>query len=153
MGTTIKHFCANNQEDNRNYVSSNINERALREIYLKGFEIAVKESQPKSVMTSYNKLNGTYTANHGELLNGILRNEWGFEGLVMTDWNSCGNTGNGNPALCVPAGNDLVMPGSAYDQEMILEALKKGEIRTEVLRSAAARVLKVMQNALVEWKM
>lgn len=140
-GATIKHFCCNNQEDNRNGVSSNINERALREIYLKGFRIAVRESKPWSVMTSYNKLNGVYTANRHDLCTDILRCEWGFGGLIMTDWNSCGNTGNGRPELCAPAGNDLVMPGSDYDRQCILQALEDGTIAPSALRRAAARIL------------
>lgn len=148
IGTTIKHFCANNQEDNRNYVSSNMNERTLREIYLKGFEIAISESNPMAVMTSYNKLNGVYTANNKELLAGILRGEWGYDGLVMTDWSSCGDSGNGNPALCIPAGNDLVMPGSDYDRECIKEALAEGRIQEKELRVSVARVLKIILNGI-----
>ena len=148
IGTTIKHFCANNQEDNRNYVSSNMNERTLREIYLKGFEIAISGSNPMAVMTSYNKLNGVYTANNKELLAGILRGEWGYDGLVMTDWSSCGDNGNGNPALCIPAGNDLVMPGSDYDRECIKEALAEGRIQEKELRVSVARVLKIILNGI-----
>ncbi len=143
IGTTVKHFCCNNQENNRNGVSSNVSERALREIYLKGFEIAVREFQPLAVMSSYNRLNGIYTANRHDLLTDILRCEWGFEGLVMTDWNSCGPKA-ADPADCVPAGNDLIMPGSTADSEAILAASKDGQIPSAALRRSAARVLKLI---------
>jgi beta-glucosidase len=143
-GVTLKHFCCNNQEDNRNYVSSNVNERALREIYLKGFSIAVKEASPAAIMTSYNKLNDVYTANRHDLCTDILCCEWGFRGAVMTDWNSCGNAGNGRPELCIPAGNDLIMPGSDYDEKCVLEALANGVISPKSLRNSAARVLNMV---------
>lgn len=146
IGTTIKHFCCNDQEDNRSRSSSNVNERALREIHLKGFEIAVNESQPWSVMSSYNKLNGVYTANRHDLLIDILRCEWGFNGMVMTDWGSCDN-GQGDPALCVPAGNDLIMPGNDENKQAILVALASGKMTPEALRRCAARVLKVIYDS------
>ena len=82
---TIKHFCCNNQEDNRNRTNANVNERALREIYLRGFRIAVQEGHARALMTSYNKVNGTYVNNSHELLTKVLRNEWGFKGVVLTD--------------------------------------------------------------------
>lgn len=121
-GTTIKHFAANNQEDNRYFTNSHISERAIREIYLKGFEIAVKESQPLSIMTSYNLLNGIHTANHFELLQSAARDEWGFRGFIMTDWFTSQRqpalTGTGGTVYpvsastgCVHAGNDVQMPG------------------------------------------
>lgn len=144
-GTTIKHFACNNQEDNRNKVSANVSERALREIYLKGFEITVKESQPLSLMSSYNRINQVYAPNNYDLLNKILRCEWGFEGMVMTDWSSC-NEGLGLPELCVVSGNDLVMPGSERDKERILQAIEEGTIDDTNLRYAAARVLRVILN-------
>jgi beta-glucosidase len=143
VGVTIKHFCCNNQEDNRQGVSSNVSERALREIYLKGFELAVKQARPWALMSSYNRLNGTYTPNHHHILTEILRCEWGFEGLVMTDWGSC-DPGKGKPELCAPAGNDLVMPGSDADRAAIVAAIESGAITGEELRRAAGRVLRVI---------
>lgn len=148
IGLTVKHFCCNNQEDNRTGVSANINERALREIYLKGFEIVVRESQPLALMSSYNRLNGIYTPNSCDLLTNILRCEWGFEGVVMTDWNSC-SPGQGDPAKCVPAGNDLVMPGTNLDRDLILEAVNKGKISMDDLRRSACRVLKLILNSQI----
>ena len=140
---TVKHFCCNNLEDNRTGVSANVSERALREIYLKGFEIAVKTAQPKTVMSSYNMVNHTYTPNSYDLLTNILRCEWGFEGLVMTDWGSC-DEGLGDPALCTLSGNDLIMPGSAAYHTAILEAVQEGKLSPEKIRRSAARVLHLM---------
>ena len=146
LGVSLKHFCCNNTEDNRNGISSNVSERALREIYLKGFEIAVKKSHPKTVMSSYNMVNHIYTANRHDLLTDILRSEWGFEGLVMTDWGST-NEKAGRPEKAAPSGNDLIMPGSDYDRECILKAIKNGEMTPEVVRRSACRVLRMMLNA------
>ena len=138
---TIKHFCCNNQEDNRNRTNANVSERALREIYLKGFEIAVKESHPGAVMSSYNKVNGTYTSNSYDLLTKVLRNEWGFDGLVMTDWFATGK-GLANEAKAITAGNDLIMPGTDGAKKVILKAVKDGELSKNDLRRCAANVLK-----------
>ena len=149
-GTTIKHFALNNQEDNRTHSNSHCSERALREIYLKGFELAVKQSAPKSLMTSYNLVNGTHSANSKELLTDVLRGEWGFRGLVMTDWgttDASGETfkyGSSDAALCVKAGNDLTMPGSQRDADRVLEALAKEEITLSELQACACRVLKLV---------
>lgn len=138
---TIKHFCANNQETNRNKVSSNLSERALREIYLRGFEIAVREGKAKGVMTSYNRVNGVYCANSHDLCTKVLRNEWGFQGVVMTDWTSC-QKGQANSATAMEAGNDLIMPGSRFNKKEILKALKQGLIREEDVRRSAANILR-----------
>lgn len=148
VGTCVKHFCCNNTEDNRMKISSNVSERALREIYLKGFEIAVRKSQPAAVMSSYNQLNHIYTANRHDLLTDILRCEWGFDGLVMTDWGSC-DVDQARPELCALAGNDLIMPGSRYDQEQILLALEDGRLDAAVVRRSACRVLRLMLEANV----
>lgn len=135
-GTTIKHFAVNSQEDNRYFTNSHVSERALREIYLKGFEIAVRESRPLSIMTSYNLINGIHAANCYDLLQAAARDEWGFEGVVMTDWftsqHSPGLTG-GHQALypisastgCIFAGNDLQMPGCQKNVDDIVEAVKE----------------------------
>lgn len=146
LGVSVKHFCCNNSEDNRNGISANVSERALREVYLRGFEIAVKKSQPKTVMSSYNMLNQVYTANRHDLLTDILRCEWGFEGLVMTDWGST-NDHAGYPELAAPAGNDLIMPGSDYDRERILKAIADGKLSPDTVRRSACRVLRMMLAA------
>ena len=146
LGVSVKHFCCNNSEDNRNGISANVSERALREIYLKGFEIAVRKSQPKTIMSSYNMLNQVYTANRHDLLTDILRCEWGFEGLVMTDWGST-NDHAGRPELAAPAGNDLIMPGSDYDRERILKAIADGKLSPDTVRRSACRVLRMMLAA------
>ena len=146
LGVSVKHFCCNNSEDNRNGISANVSERALREIYLKGFEIAVRKSQPKTVMSSYNMVNQVYTANRHDLLTDILRCEWGFEGLVMTDWGST-NDHAGHPELAAPAGNDLIMPGSDYDRACVLKAIEEGKLSPETVRRSACRVLRMMLAA------
>ena len=137
-GTTIKHFAFNNQEDNRNHVNAHVDERAIREIYLKGFEIAVREAQPKAIMTSYNLVNGEHTANSYDLVTAIARDEWGFAGIVMTDWSTTGDEvmdapgekkkyGDSFASGCVKAGNDLTMPGCRRDVQDILNALDRRE--------------------------
>jgi beta-glucosidase len=137
-GTTIKHFAVNNQEDNRYFVNAHVSERALREIYLKGFEITVKESQPLSIMTSYNLLNGIHTANNYDLIQGMARDEWGFEGTVMTDWFTSQDmpmlTGKFKPKYpisastgCIYAGNDIQMPGCQKNVDDIVEAVNSGK--------------------------
>ena len=137
---TLKHFACNNQEENRNRTNANVSERALREIYLKGFEIAVRESRPGAVMSSYNKVNGVYTPNSYDLLTKVLRCEWGFEGLVMTDWLSTGKD-LADEARALAAGNDLIMPGMNRSRKVILSALKGGTLSKEEVRLCASRVL------------
>ena len=141
VGVSIKHFCCNNQEDNRTGVSENLSQRALREIYLKGFRIAVNESKPWTVMSSYNKVNGEYVCNSKALLTGVLRDEWGFEGLVMSDWNA---TEQCSYAKAVNAGNDLIMPGTKQVKQKLLA---DGELDSEALNKSAARVLRMIFNS------
>ncbi len=144
---TIKHFVCNNQETNRYGSNSIVSQRALREIYLKGFEISVKEAAPLALMTSYNLLNGTHTANCRELLTDVLCGEWGFEGVVMTDWGTTndmlnhGIHGASSPAQCVKAGNHLIMPGTERDIAAILEGVNSGEITHRDLEKCAGRIL------------
>ena len=164
-GTTIKHFAFNNQEDNRNHVNSHVDERAIREIYLKGFEICIRNAHPYSIMTSYNLINGEHTANSYDLVTAFARDECGFDGIVMTDW---GTTGDGSLSSsvdrpkqkygdsfasgCVKAGNDLTMPGSENDVNDILNALgkTKGEVPYPLtlgeLQAAAKRMLSLIMR-------
>lgn len=148
-GTCIKHFACNNQEENRRGVSSIVSERALREIYLKGFEIAVKESHPLSIMTSYNKVNGVHAANSYDLCTKAARDEWGFDGIIMTDWTTTNAGGGSSAAKCIEAGNDLVMPGKMTDIQEIIDAVK-GEkdqnLDERYLRRCAAHMIKVIMQ-------
>ena len=149
-GTTIKHFACNNQEDNRTEADSRVSERALREIYLKGFETAVKESQPLSIMTSYNLVNSVHTANSKDLITQLLRYEWGFEGLVMTDWFTT-NSRRCSAAGCMRAGNDLIMPGTPGDDENLREELKNGTLEEKDVRACAERVIRtILQSEMYE---
>lgn len=128
VGVSVKHFAANSQEVNRMENDSRVSQRALRELYLKGFEIAVKEADPWTVMSSYNKLNGEYTQQSHGLLTTILRDEWGFNGIVMTDWGTKQGT-----VKAVNAGNDLMEPGMQVEIDRIIAAVKAGEISQEQL--------------------
>ncbi len=148
-GTTVKHFAANNQETNRYGSNSQVSERALREIYLRGFEIAVRESQPHALMTSYNLLNGIHTSEHRGLIEDVLRTEFGFRGVVMTDW-IVGILNAGKKKYPAPdaakiaaAGGDLVMPGSAGDLKAMLSGLRKGTVTRHQLEVNATRVLRL----------
>ena len=136
VGVSVKHFAANDQEVNRQQNDSRINVRALRELYLKGFEIAVKESDPWTVMSSYNKINGTYTQQSRDLLTTILRDEWGFNGIVMTDWGNKEGT-----VAAVNAGNDLMEPGMQNEIDRIVAGVKEGKISQEQLDTNVKRML------------
>ena len=140
---TVKHFACNNQEDNRNFVSSEVSQRALREIYLRPFEYAVRQGGAKGIMTSYNKLNGTYTANSHDLCTKALRNEWGFDGVVMTDWFST-NPGQADNAIAMRSGNDLIMPGGGTFKRAIVKGVKSGKINIQDVYRCCANVVKAI---------
>ncbi len=140
---TIKHLACNSQEENRMGYDAQVSERALREIYLKGFEIAVKEGHSRCIMTSYNKVNGTHSANNRQLCTDMARHEWGFEGVIMTDWTTTMHGPDCTAEECVKAGNDLVMPGAPSDLENLQDALDQGRLSMEQLRESAARVIQL----------
>ena len=141
VGTSIKHFAANNQETNRMNNDAHISQRALREIYLKGFEIAIKESKPWTVMTSYNYINGTYSSESKDLVETILRDEWGYEGTVMTDW-----FGGKDGAKQMWAGNDMLQPGKNEQFDSIVAGVKSGKLAEADLDRNVARILNLVEK-------
>ena len=145
-GVTIKHFACNNQEDNRMGVDVRITERALREIYLRGFEIAVKKSAPAAMMSSYNQINGVHAANSRALCTAIVREEWGYDGVIMSDWNTTVPEDGSIPWKCIAAGNDLIMPGNPEDDENIRRAYKEGTLPETAIRRSAGRVWKLVRR-------
>ena len=147
-GTSLKHFAANNQEWRRMSISSEMDERTLREIYLAAFEKVVKKAQPWTIMCSYNRINGTYSCENGWLLNKVLRDEWGFKGLVMTDWGAMNNR-----IEAIKAGLDLEMPSSHGETDKLLvAAVKDGSLPEEVLDKAVRRVLELADKSVTNKK-
>lgn len=139
VGTSVKHFVANNQETNRTATDAMVSQRALREIYLKGFEIATKEAEPWTLMTSYNLLNGIYTSENPELLTGLLRDEWKYQGMVMTDWFG----GKDSPAQ-VRAGNDMLQPGYEKQYNDIIAAVNNGSLDVKDIDRNVKRILELI---------
>ena len=145
-GTTIKHYACNNQENNRMGVDAVISERALREIFVKGFEIAIKESQPMAIMTSYNLINGIHAANNYDLCTGLTRDEWDFGGVIMTDWTSTNQGPDCTASGCVRAGNDLIMPGQQMDHDNLNAELESGTLTIEEVQRSVVRLLKALKK-------
>src|SRR6476620_10003742 len=139
VGTSIKHYAANNQETNRNTVNTIVSERALREIYLKGFEIAVKKSSPWTVMSSYNLINGTSASQSYDLVTTVLRKDWGYKGFVMTDW-----FGGKNPVEQMQDGNDLLMPGTKQQSQRIIDAVNHDSLDIKIVDQNVERILNVI---------
>ena len=145
VGASVKHFAANNQETDRARVSADVDERTLREIYLPAFERVITEASPWTVMCSYNKVNGTYASHHSWLLTDVLRDEWGFDGLVMSDWGAVHDR-----VAALAAGLDLEMPPKlGIDDKAIVAAVRAGEIDERLLDQAVGRVLALVDRALV----
>ena len=148
VGVSIKHFACNNQEDNRMHVNEIMTERTLREIYLKGFEIAVKTSDPMTIMTSYNRINGVHSANNYDLCTQAARKEWGFRGFIMTDWSTT-NGGGSSAAKCILAGNDLVMPGKDSDIQEIIDAVEEKRLPCLTEDKLDESVIRLITAALI----
>ena len=143
VGTSLKHFAANNQEYQRSTISSEMDERTLREIYLPAFEAAVKYAKPWTVMCSYNKINGTYSAENHKLLTEILKDEWGFEGLVVSDWGAVHDR-----VEALKAGLDLEMPGPRERRvKAVIDAVRSGELGESVLDESVRRILEIVFKA------
>lgn len=141
VGVSVKHYCCNNQEDNRMGVSANVSQRALREIYLRAFRIVVTEGKPWTVMSSYNRVNGKYVCNSFDFCTRVLRQEWGFKGLVMSDWNA---TEQCSYAEAINAGNDLIMPGTSAVSKKLRQELQDGKLSRKALNLSAGRVLELV---------
>jgi beta-glucosidase len=156
VGTSVKHFAVNNQERNRMGINAHVSERALREIYLRAFEITVKEAQPWTIMSSYNLLNGTYTSARKDLLTTVLRNEWGFKGLVMTDWFGGYNSfmapfgkvpTSSDVTAQLSAGNDLLMPGMPAQKQAVLDNMKSGKLTAAAVNKDLTRILELVMKS------
>ena len=143
VGTSVKHFVANNQETNRNYNDTRVSDRAMREIYLKGFEIIVEDAQPWTIMSSYNKVNGTYTSESKHLLTDVLRNDWGFEGLVMSDW-----FGGNDAVAMVNAGNDLLEPGTKKQWKALTAGYEDGSLDMDAVDTSVKRILTLIFKSI-----
>ncbi len=155
VGTSVKHFAANNQESNRMGINAHISERAMREIYLRGFEIAVKEAQPWTIMSSYNLINGTYTSERKDLLTTILRDEWGFKGMVMSDWfggynsfkSAFSKENVSNVTDQLSAGNDLLMPGTPSQKQAILDNMKRDKLSIKAVNKNLTQILELVMRS------
>ncbi|SDZ10196.1 glycoside hydrolase family 3 C-terminal domain-containing protein [Herbiconiux ginsengi] len=142
IGASLKHFAANNTEQRRYGIDAVVDERALRELYLASFESVVIEERPATVMAAYNQLNGSHCTENGRLLNEVLRGEWGFEGLVVSDWGAAWDR-----TLSIPAGNDLAMPGlGVRDDRYVLDALRAGTLSREALDASVERILALVER-------
>ena len=140
IGTSLKHYVANNQEAMRMAVDTFVDERTLREMYLKSFEIAVKDAQPWTVMCSYNKVNGTYLSEHKRLLSDVLKDEWQHEGIVVTDWGACNNRVDG-----LIAGQELEMPGGlAYNDKLLIKAIQEGRLQEDLLNKRVEKLVELI---------
>lgn len=139
VGTSLKHFALNNSETNRLFCDSRVSVRALREIYLKNWEVALQKCDPWTVMTSYNYLNGVYTSENRELLEGVLRGDFGFKGMIMTDWG-----GGLHPVAQMKAGNDMIQPGRGWMYNTLVEAVKNGELEEAYLDECCRNILKLV---------